>query len=314
MIAWLMLVAALITAPEAPRIFAPGVISTAALAESGGAFSPDGNEFYFTARSATTTSRPVAAICISRRVNGRWTKPAVASFSGVYWDASVAMSPDGSRLYFASTRHNEPARRDTDIWFVERTATGWTEARDAGPHVNTAGEEHSPSVAADGTLYFVSSRPGGKGASDIYRAQWVDGSFAEPVNVEEVNSDAAELSPFITPDQRVLLFAAIGRPDMRLAGGRHYARSDLYVSFFRDGHWTPPEQFPEPINTVASESGPLLSPDGKQMYFTSERQPFFVPVRKGLTFDALEHARASVENGLANIYVVATPPEISHRK
>jgi len=44
----------------------------------------------------------------------------------------------------------------------------------------------------------------------------VGGVYQEPENLgATVNSEAAELTPFITPDQHLLLFSAIGRPDMK---------------------------------------------------------------------------------------------------
>ncbi|MGZ4809862.1 MAG: TolB family protein [Thermoanaerobaculia bacterium] len=295
-------------ATDVPQIFEPAIISTAPLAESSGTFSPDGNEFYFTARNPTTTSRPLSVICVSRRVGGRWRTPQVVPFSGVAWDAAPSISPDGKRLFFMSTRHpDSPQRADTDIWFVERQGDHWSEPANLGEPVNTTSDEQTPSVAADGTLYFASSRDGGKGSTDLYRARLVDGKYEQPENLAEINSDATEIAPYVTADQRLLLFTAVGRPDMRLAGGRPYSRADLYVSFHRDGHWSAPQQLPDPINTVASETYAFLSPDGNNLYFTSEREPYFVPVAKGLTTAKMNRTWREIENGLSNIYVVRTP-------
>ena len=289
-------------------LFAPNVISTAALGEAGGAFTPDGHEFYFSARTPTTTSRPITAILVSHRVKGRWQRPEVASFSGIDSDTSPAISPDGKRLIFASTR----TRRDFDLWIVEREGDHWSAPRSLGEPVDTNADELMPSLAADGTLYFASNREGGKGSFDLYRARFADGKYATPENLGEVNSEATELTPYVTPDQRMLLFSATGRPDMRLGGGRHYPRSDLYVSFNRDGKWSVPQQLPEPYNSVANESYPLLSRDGKRFYFTSEREPFVVPVAH-LTFAQLRRLETSIENGLPNIYEVETPPMLTER-
>lgn len=297
-----------VAATNVPQVFEPGVISTPALAESGGTFSPDGNELYFTARSPTTTSRPLSVICVSRRVRGHWQKPVVAPFSGLTWDAAPAMSPDGKRLFFTSTRHPDaPQRQDTDIWVVDREGDHWSEPKNVGEPVNSPSDEQTPSAASDGTLYFASGREGGKGSTDLYRSRLVDGKYMPPENLSEINSDAVEVAPFVTPDQRLLLFTAVGRPDMRLAGGRPYSRADLYVSFQRDGHWSTPQQLPDPINTVASESYPFLSPDGSELYFTSERQPYFVPVAKGLTTARMNRTWHRVENGLSNLFVMRTP-------
>ena len=160
----------------AARIVAPGVISTEA-DEVGAAFTPDGRTLYFTRRSPTTSTPTVSVIFVSRLANGRWGTPEVASFSGRYRDSSPALSPDGSRPFFLSYRPRDPggkARDDADLWVAEATDSThgrWSEPRNVGPPVNTDQNEGSPSVAADGTLYFSSDRKGGRGGFDIYRAR-----------------------------------------------------------------------------------------------------------------------------------------------
>lgn len=291
---------------KGPRLFAPDVISTAPLTELSPAFSPDGQELYFVVRTPTTTSLPLSVICVSRRVHGKWQRPAVASFSGRDFDAGPAVSPDGRRLFFSSSRPvNGTVREDADLWYVERTAGGgWSEPRNVGAPVNSEHSEVSPSVAADGTLYFASDRPGGRGSYDLYRSRLVDGRYQEPENLgPNVNSEAAELTPFITPDQRLLLFSAVGRPDMKLGGGNPYARSDLYASEWIGGEWTAPRRLPEPVNSVAADSYPLLSRDGKTLFFSSERSPFVVPVRS-MTFEEFDGAWRQTRNGLSNLYSI----------
>ena len=54
-----------------------------------------------------------------------------------------------------------------DIWVVDKNAGGWSAPRNLGAPVNTDRNESSPSVAADGTLYFGSDRDGGAGSIDI---------------------------------------------------------------------------------------------------------------------------------------------------
>ncbi len=302
-----VLAMAVTLAVPAPRLLAPGVISTAPLAELSCTFSPDGNELYFVVRTPATTSRTLSVICVSHRIGGIWQKPVVASFSGREFDAGPAMSPNGQRLFFSSNRPVDGTpREDADLWYVDRTPQGWSEAHNVGDPVNTDKSEVSPSVAADGTLYFASDRPGGKGSYDLYRSKLVDGHYQPPENLGPViNSEAAELTPFITPDQHLLLFSAVGRPDMHLAAGNPYTRSDLYASEWKDGAWTPPRRLPEPINSVATDSYPVLSRDGRTLYFTSERSPFAVPVKRNMTFDDLDRAWHQIENGLANIYSVS---------
>jgi Tol biopolymer transport system component len=291
---------------SAANLLAPGVISTSPLAELGSTFSPDGNEVYFVVRTPVTTSRPLSVICVSHRVGGVWQQPVVAPFSGIEYDAGPTMSPDGKRLFFSSTRTaSGTPSENVDLWYVDRVGDGWSAPQNVGAPVNGPHNEVSPSVAADGTLYFGSDRPGGFGSYDLYRAKLVDGHYEQPENLgATVNSAAAELTPFITADQKLLLFSAVGRPDMQLAGGNPYARSDLYASDWNGSAWTTARRLPAPVNGVAADSYPALSRDGKTLFFTSERSPFFVPMPHPVTFNDLERGRHGIDNSLANIYAI----------
>src|SRR5271156_3106479 len=75
------------TAPAlpTPQIFAPGIISGPAN-DGSPTFSSDGNTLYFTRSTANWT-----VILESHKVNGQWTKPVLASFSGEWSDSSPAM-------------------------------------------------------------------------------------------------------------------------------------------------------------------------------------------------------------------------------
>ena len=72
------------------------------------------------------------------------------------------------------------------------------------------------------------------------------------------------IDPFIAPDQSWLIFAS-ERP-----GG--YGAADLYVSFRRpDGTWGEPKNLGPSVNTAGSEYTPMLSPDGRYLFFTRGR-------------------------------------------
>ncbi len=296
--------------PPAPELVGAGVLSTPD-DEIGFALAPDGETAYFTLRSPTTTSRPITVICVTHRRGDRWSEPEIAPFSGRWDDASPAFSPDGRRLFFSSSRPvpgrapRAGAPPDSDIWVMEKGAGGWSEPRDLGEPVDTPAAEQSPSVAADGTLYFASSRPGGKGGLDLWRARWLGGDrYAAPENLAAVDSDAYEGSPAIAPDQRLLVFTGAGRPDGLRGGGAPYDRADLYVSFQQGAGWTPPKILPPPINTAANESAPSFSPDGRWLYFTSERSAVEVPMPHPLTARGFDALRAGILSGSGNLYRV----------
>ena len=87
-----------------------------------------------------------------------------------------------------------------------------------------------PTVVADGSLYFVSNRPGGVGRSDIYRAPRLsDGRFGTRVNIgRPANTDGGEGDPFESPDERYLIITKDGE----------FGQADLFVSFrAADGSW-----------------------------------------------------------------------------
>jgi Tol biopolymer transport system component len=287
---------AALAAISGPTVVAPGVISTGEY-ESHAAFSPDGGTIYFLKNTADFNHWTI----VSSRLQGdKWSPPEVVPFSGRYSDADPFVTADGSKLYFISTRPvdaNKP-KEDLDVWVVERKGNGWGEPRNLGAPVNSPGAEWFPTIAADGTLYFGSDREGGKGRTDLWRARLVDGRYAQPENLgDAVNSPGDEYEPLISPDGTVLIFMAVRK------GGQ--GSGDLWVSYLRDGAWTPAVNLPPPINSPAFEVGPKVTPDGRYLFFTSTRRTFAAaPLEKALTYAELSHQLNSPGNGLGDLYQV----------
>lgn len=248
---------------QTPGIFAPGVVSTVYGGEWSTAFTPDGREYFF-----GLVTEDQSFIVHMKEEDGRWTEPALADFSGAYDDFDFTMSPDGNRLYFTSSRPAEgsgPAIESPDIWYVNRTDSGWGEPVRFPEPVNTPDRELYPSESRDGFIYFFSSRPGGFGGSDIYRAAIVEDGFAAPENLGPmVNSEAGEGDPCISPDGDYIVFSS--RREEGLGDG------DLYVSFkLDDGTWSKARNLGNAVNTEHLEFCPSVSRDGKFLFFTSNR-------------------------------------------
>jgi Tol biopolymer transport system component len=245
--------------PQA-KLFAAGVINTDA-DEYGPAFTPDGRTLYFTRR---VNRRDSEFIYESRLDSGHWSAPELAPFSGRYFDKEAFVAPDGKRIFFASLRPVdgvEPKdRRDFNIWFVEKTASGWSEPRHVGPAVNSPAYENYPSIAANGTLYFAGEREGGKGGNDLYRARLVNGKYEQVERLDELNTPNVDADPFIAPDESYLIFCS-DRP-----GG--FGSGDLYICFNRDGKWAEPKNLGAAVNTPEFEYTPLVAPDGKELFFS----------------------------------------------
>jgi WD40-like Beta Propeller Repeat len=277
---------------QTPVIFGDGVISTGDF-ESHPAFTPDGRTLYFV-KSTPTFS--FWTIVVSRFVDGRWTTPEVAPFSGRYSDADPHITTDGKKLYFISTRP-VPGKttRDLDIWFMDKTESGWSEPRNLGNPVNSDANEWYPTVASDGTLYFGSGRAGGKGATDIYRSQFAGGNYGAPENLgSEINTEFDEYEPLIAPDQSFLIFMAAGRPDGNLRSG------DLFLSYRKNGTWTKAVNLGNEINSPRDEYSPTISPDGRYFFFASARGRR--PPEKQLSYEELIDWLRGTRNGLGDIY------------
>jgi len=292
-----------------PVPFARGTISTGD-DEFGMTFTPDGKTCYFTKRSPSTIKSSIYVICVSRLKNGRWTQPEIAPFSGKYKDINPCISPDGSKLFFISNRPAGGKKgSDTDIWMARRTAKGWSEPENIGAPINTTGWELACSVTNDGTLYFSST--GTTGNADIYCSRWVDGKYQPPDTLgSAINSAYSESDPFIAPDESYLIFSSQGRPDAMTGPGAsaEYPRSDLYISFRKDGKWTPARNLGAPVNSSAEESSPFVSRDGKTFYFVSEKNFTTIPMKTPLTYATLEQGLHDIGNGLGDIYQL--PAEI----
>lgn len=282
--------------PE-PTIFAEGVISTRDY-ESSITFAPDNSVAYFVKSTPDLSFR---AIVMSRFEKGKWTTPEVAPFSGEYSDTDPCFSPDGTKLFFASRRPvaGTTPKSDTDLWMIEKTSAGWSEPRRLNAPVNTESQETSPSVTADGTLYFSSNRPGGKGAADIYRAKLINGNYSAPENIgEAINTPGPEVQVFVTPEDDLLVFAALGRQDGQ-------GSVDLYSSRRANGAWSKAVNLGGKINSRGVDSAPRISADKRYLFWTSTRGYGFEDQQASrLGYRELSKKLQGAGNGLGDIYQI----------
>lgn len=270
--------AAIFPSAASPTLLAPGVISTGNESdELFPALSPDSTTLYFVRRAPGGRF----TIYVSNYLQGSWTAPRITSFSGTYADQEPSLSPDGQRLFFTSNRPIEGTEPidGRDVWVVERTSDGWSEPRHVGPPVSwrppVRGAENrflglarGPRVDRDGTLCFWADRPNDSyGHTDFYCSALVDGSFQEPQNLgSPPNSEHYETGLWIRTD-RTLMFFSRDCADCDNALGA----ADLYVSRRSNGSWTEPENLGPAINSPAYDFAPVLSPSGRYLLFTSNR-------------------------------------------
>ena len=213
-------------APVEPAVLGAGVISTNA-EEYRISFTPDGATAYFARSDAFFPQSRDATIMESRLVDGAWTEPTVAAFSGEHPDIDPWVAPDGESIYFSSIRPVDGVERsDVELFRVDREADGWSKPAHLVA-LASPGDELGASVDADGVVWFASDRAGGAGGWDIYSASRTEDGHADP-QPSAINSGVWEFNPAIDPAGTTLVFTSISRD-----GGS--GLGDLFVTTASDG-------------------------------------------------------------------------------
>lgn len=116
-----------------------------------------------------------------------------------YVECSPSLSPDGNTLYFISNRPGGFGGKD--VWSSERLSSGnWSEPVDLGSKINTAEDEESPFLMADGaTLYFSSKGHNSMGGYDVFTTTLNDeGFWSIPENLGAPVNSTSDDYYFIT--------------------------------------------------------------------------------------------------------------------
>jgi hypothetical protein len=294
----LITIAGNFAAIEPPTIFEEGIISTNT-DEFGGTFAPDGKTVYFT---KSVQRSYIYVICFSEFKNNKWQTPQVAPFSGTYRDFDPVISPDGNKMVFTSNRPvAKEIKSDYDIWMVTKNQSGkWSEPIHLDSAINSRYDEHFASISSGGNIYFSSNRPGalgGEGDADFYVSRSVNGQYPSAEHLKNASSESYELDCTVSADESFLLLGVYGG-----AGG--LGNYDIHISENVNGQWTAARNMGAPVNSPFRDYSPRLSPDGKYLYFSSERD-FSVTAGKVFTeYSDLKTKFRGVLNGAANIYRV----------
>jgi hypothetical protein len=280
-------------------VFAPGVISGPAN-DADPAFTPDGDTVLF-GRSST--------ILVSHKVRGAWSTPEVAPFSGEWRDQQPTIAPDGSFLVFVSNRPVAVGGKPTggNLWRVGRTKSGWSAPVHLPEQVNPRGGSWAPSIAGDGSLYFIAAETPGAPLR-IQRSQLRDGRYEAAVAVSFGDPSTQDVDPAVSPDESFIVFGSMHPgPD---------AHERLYIAFRERGGWGKPIDLGEEINGSGNDdtNEARLGPDHRTLYFASTRtmRMAFPRTREQLRSDL---ARISAwDNGLQNIWSVPLTSWLDARK
>ena len=138
----------------------------------------------------------------------------------------------------------------------------WQPPVKLGEIVNTSTEDYEPRISWDGlTLFFVRGKAGEN--ADIYVARRTPTGWTEAQPLTEINSSYEDLGPEPTADGTALYFYS-DRP-----GG--HGGYDLWVTRRAEQGWQPATNLGPLVNSEYNDYGPALTPDGKTLYFASNR-------------------------------------------
>jgi outer membrane protein OmpA-like peptidoglycan-associated protein len=94
-----------------------------------------------------------------------------------------------------------------------------------------------------------------------YFVKKINGSWSNPVNITpQIESDGNQYISSFSFDGTKLFLILIDNFD-----------GDIYLSDYSQGRWNPSKSIGKPVNSKFFESHASLSPDGKTLYFTSNR-------------------------------------------
>jgi len=139
----------------------------------------------------------------SKKIGEEWTRPQNLgpAINSPAWESQPSLSADGRMLFFVSDRRGGSGNKDIYVSY-KLDENKWSKAESLGPKINTPYEEISPFIHVNGrTLFFASNGKTGFGGYDLYRSEYENGEWTEPVNFGfPVNNHEDQFSLFITAD------------------------------------------------------------------------------------------------------------------
>lgn len=282
-----------------PRIFAPGVISTAA-PDIAPAFVDGGRKLFFSRRQDGKWS-----VLQSDRRGESWSSPVVAGFSGNWNDLEAAAAPNSRYLIFASDRPGPGENRRLTahyygqdqvggaLWRVELAGNSAATLRRLPDSVNAGVSVWTPSIAANDDLAFMRTDVA-SGRFRLFLAK-SDGKagYASVQPLAFSTGAANDVDPALDPSERFLIFSS-DRDTPGRGGAPGPEHLFIALAPLSASPVICPLRFAGWSDAAISEVEPRLSPDGTRLYFAS-RHADHAPG---------EPVSGAWDNGNANIWVV----------
>jgi hypothetical protein len=124
------------------------------------------------------------------------------------FESSTSITEDGQFLYFVSERDKGLGRGD--IYVSQRMNGNWTEPKNMGSVINTPGDEKFVFIHPNGkVIFFASNGHLSLGGYDIFKSEFINGSWTPPMNLGyPINTVNEESTLSITRDNKTMFLAA----------------------------------------------------------------------------------------------------------
>ncbi len=179
---------------------------------------------YFTQCNGPKGKENSCRIFSTQNEGNTWTEPTEVQIPNP--DSAILGHPsitaDGNRIYFATDMKGGLGGKD--IWYSDKQGTSWSAPVNAGPKINSAGDEEFPFIHPSGTLYFSSTGRGGMGGFDIFFCDFEDGDWTEALNLKSPTNSAGDDFGFVLDENKEVGYLSSNR-----FGGK--GEDDIYSAY-----------------------------------------------------------------------------------
>lgn len=188
-----------------------------------------------------------------------------------YADYYPFVTKNEETLFFTSRREQNTGKLrsyngyyTSDIYTSKVEKGQWTNAKNMGGLINTLEDEECVGISVDGKnliMYVDNAQfPGDLFHSEVGKSK----QFSKPIPFNEpVNSDLLDAEACYGTDLNTMLFVSARKGGL---GGE-----DIYMTKrLPNGEWGIPKNLGPNINTPYREAFPIISDDGKTLFFSSE--------------------------------------------
>ncbi len=184
-------------------------------------FDNENRILYFTQCNGAKGKETGCKIYETTNEGANWTEPKPIDIPNP--DSAIiahpSVSADGKRLFFVSDMKGGMGGKD--IWISEKQGNSWGVPVNAGPKINTPGDEQFPFIHPSGTLYFASNGHMGIGGLDIFFCDWEEGDWADAVSLKSpINSTGDDFGLILDENKELGYFTS------NRVGGR--GEDDIY--------------------------------------------------------------------------------------